>query len=173
MSEKIIIMTIYGKGNKADAVSFRAFNSAKAAHLYVTATQRKDADAWIRCEFAEKWKKYPMRREVPLDFAEEILKLYDREMQFLLMEISSEDLCKAIKGMASEVQDKFFRNMTKSAFMMINKEMESLGAIKESVQVKAREKILNLIQMLAGEGRIICKAEAVEINDQCNAIYSR
>ena len=154
MEDKIIVMTIHGKGEIAEYVTIQTFKSAKAAHMYVMSTTVSNDDLWVRCEFVEEWKKYRMRRVHTGDkFRAELLRLDDRSIQKLMRWLDEQDLTAALRGADGEVQDKIFRNMSKRAAEKLKDGMEFMAQQKAD-PLKAQEKILYALQILVAEGDI-------------------
>ena len=159
--DKIVILTIHGKGESAEFVSINTFKTPRAAHLYITGAtvETEEADGpWVRCEMIEEFRKYPLcRKETYFEdlFGTEIFRLDDRSLQILMQELDSGDLAKALMGMEPEIKNKFYRNMTKDSVSALKEDMEYMGPISKSKRIKAQEKILNKFEELVEEGRII------------------
>ena len=78
----------------------------------------------------------------------------DRGMQQLLREVSSDELAKAMKGAAPEVQDKIYRNMSRRASEMLKEDLEAMGPVKLSDVETAQKEILTTARAMADAGRL-------------------
>ena len=86
---------------------------------------------------------------------ENIMEIDDRGIQVMLREVQSETLIVALKGVAEELRDKIFRNMSSRAAEMMKEDLESKGPVKLS-EVEAQQKqILQIVRRLADEGQIV------------------
>ena len=86
---------------------------------------------------------------------ENIMEIDDRGIQVMLREVQSETLIVALKGVAEELRDKIFRNMSSRAAEMMREDLESKGPVKLS-EVEAQQKqILQIVRRLADEGQIV------------------
>lgn len=85
---------------------------------------------------------------------DDLIQLDDRSLQELLKEVSKEDLPLALRGANPEVQDKFFKNMSKRAADMLKDDMETKGPVKISNVEKAQQNVLKVCRKLEEEGRI-------------------
>ncbi|WP_334107090.1 flagellar motor switch protein FliG [Methylobacillus sp.] len=84
-----------------------------------------------------------------------IMEIDDRGIQVMLREVQSETLIVALKGVAEELRDKIFRNMSSRAAEMMREDLESKGPVKLS-EVEAQQKqILQIVRRLADEGQIV------------------
>ncbi|MEW6201969.1 MAG: flagellar motor switch protein FliG, partial [bacterium] len=61
---------------------------------------------------------------------EDIVKLLDRDLQYVLRQVESAQLATALKNMKEEVQDKVYRNMSKRAADMLREDMEYQGPVR-------------------------------------------
>ncbi|MFB9887575.1 flagellar motor switch protein FliG [Balneatrix alpica] len=103
-------------------------------------------------------------KEVDEDLAEQISDLMfvfdnlndvdDRSIQMLLREIEQETLIVALKGADPNLQDKFFKNMSKRAAEMMRDDLEARGPVKVSDVETAQKEILSVARRLADEGQI-------------------
>jgi len=86
---------------------------------------------------------------------EDIVLLSDRDIQKIMREVDSQELSKALKSVESEVQEKIFRNMSKSAATMLKEDMEYMGPIRLKDVEEAQQKIVAIIRKLQDDGEII------------------
>ncbi|GBU26911.1 flagellar motor switch protein FliG [Treponema sp. R8-4-B8] len=99
---------------------------------------------------------------------EDIVKLDDRSVQKVMREVDSQELAKALKGVNSEVRDKFFRNMTKRAAAMLKEDMDYMGPIRLKDVEEAQKKIIYIIRYLEERDEIvIARAEDKLIVGEC------
>lgn len=86
---------------------------------------------------------------------EDIVILSDREIQRVLREIESNELAKALKDTTDEVQEKFFRSMSKKAAGMLKEDMEFMGPIREKDRDQMQMEIVSIIRRLEEKGEIV------------------
>jgi len=79
---------------------------------------------------------------------EDIAVLNNRAVQVLMREIPSEELAKAISSEKPEVQNRFFRNMSRVAAKMLKDDIDYMGPINEKDSGEARQKILSILRGL-------------------------
>jgi flagellar motor switch protein FliG len=83
-----------------------------------------------------------------------LLAIDDRGMQRLIREISVDSLVIALKGVDTEVKDKFFNNMSSRAAEMLKEDLEAKGPVKLSDVEEQQKEILTIAARLADEGEI-------------------
>ncbi|WP_373499209.1 flagellar motor switch protein FliG [Desulfococcus sp.] len=81
----------------------------------------------------------------------------DRGLQNVLRRVESKDLAVALKAATQEIRDKIFRNMSSRAGEMLREEMDSLGAVRMKEVEEAQQIILNIIQEMEAEGKLIIR----------------
>ena len=114
-------------------------------------------------EFAEKTIK-DFREETPIfqkklnkcifNF-DDILMLDDRAIQKILQEVDTQILTTALKGSATEVQDKIFRNLSRRAASMLKEDMEWLGPVRLTDVENCQSEILKIIFRLEDKGEVV------------------
>jgi flagellar motor switch protein FliG len=85
---------------------------------------------------------------------DDLAELDDRAMQTVLREVSSEQLCLALKGADLRVKEKVAKNMSKRAAEMLTEDMEARGPVKLSDVEAAQKEILAMTRKLAESGQI-------------------
>ncbi|MDH2431266.1 flagellar motor switch protein FliG [Pokkaliibacter sp. MBI-7] len=103
-------------------------------------------------------------KEVDEDLAEQISDLMfvfdnlsdvdDRGIQALLREIEQDTLIVALKGADVNLQEKFFKNMSKRAAEMMRDDLEARGPVRVSDVETAQKEILGIARRLADDGQI-------------------
>ncbi len=78
----------------------------------------------------------------------------DRGIQLLLREIQSESLIVALKGVADELREKIFKNMSQRAAETLKEDLEAKGPVRVSEVEAAQKEILKIARRLADEGQI-------------------
>jgi flagellar motor switch protein FliG len=78
----------------------------------------------------------------------------DRGIQLLLREIQSESLVVALKGVAEELREKIFKNMSQRAAETLKEDLEAKGPVRVSEVEAAQKEILKIARRLADEGQI-------------------
>jgi len=94
---------------------------------------------------------------------DDIVILDDRSLQKVMREVDSQGLAKALKSTTAEVQDKFFKNMSKRAAEMLKEEMEYMGPVRRSDVEEAQDKIVMIIRHLEDTGEIAIARASDEI----------
>lgn len=83
-----------------------------------------------------------------------LLDVDDRGIQLLLREIQSESLVVALKGVAEELREKIFKNMSQRAAETLKEDLEAKGPVRVSEVEAAQKEILKVARRLADEGQI-------------------
>jgi flagellar motor switch protein FliG len=86
---------------------------------------------------------------------EDLLKTDDKGIQFLLKEVSSEDLTLALKGASESLKNKVLNNMSERAAKMLREDLEAMGPVRVSDVEKAQVKIAMIAKKLSEEGKIV------------------
>ena len=81
--------------------------------------------------------------------------LDDRGMQRLIREISVDVLVVALKGVDTELQEKFFTNMSSRAADMLREDLEAKGPVRLAEVETAQKDILGTAKQLADEGELM------------------
>ncbi len=84
-----------------------------------------------------------------------LLEVDDRGIQLLLREIQSESLIIALKGVAEELREKIFKNMSQRAAETLKEDLEAKGPVRVSEVEAAQKEILKTARRLADEGQIV------------------
>jgi len=129
-------------GGVKNAVEILNFCDREAGNNIIEALENDDP------ELAEEIKK---NRFVFND----IVKLDDRSVQKVMREVDSLELAKALINVNTEVQDKFFRNMSKRAANMLHEDMGYMGPVRLSDVEEAQQKIINIVNYLENNGEIV------------------
>lgn len=85
---------------------------------------------------------------------EDIRYLNDRAIQILLNELDQQQLAKALKGASTEVQDRIFRNMSKTAANMLKEDLQFIGPLSLSEVHEAQSFILKTLFDLEKKGKL-------------------
>lgn len=80
--------------------------------------------------------------------------LNDRAIQILLKELDQQQLAKALIGASTEVQERIFRNMSKTAVSMFKEDLQFIGPIPLSEVKEAQASILNTLFDLEKKGKL-------------------
>jgi flagellar motor switch protein FliG len=80
--------------------------------------------------------------------------LNDRAVQILLKELDQQQLAKALKGASTEVQDRIFRNMSKTTANMLKEDLQFIGSLSLSEVDEAQSFILKTLFELEKKGRL-------------------
>ena len=84
----------------------------------------------------------------------DIENLNDRAVQILLKELDQQQLAKALKGASPEVQDRIFRNMSKTAANMLKEDLQFIGPLSLSEVNEAQAFILKTLFALEKKGKL-------------------
>ena len=80
--------------------------------------------------------------------------LNDRAIQILLKELDQQQLAKALKGASTEIQDRIFRNMSKTAANMLKEDLQFIGPLSLSEVHEAQSFILKTLFDLEKKGKL-------------------
>lgn len=86
---------------------------------------------------------------------DDILMLDDRAIQKILQKVDQQTLTKALKGSDTEIQDKFFRNMSRCTASMLKEDMEWMGPVRLTDVENCQKEILKIIFHLEDKGEIV------------------
>ena len=86
---------------------------------------------------------------------EDILLLDDRAIQRVLRDVDNNDLGIALKGANEEVQNVFFKNLSKRLSAMIKEDMEFMGPVRMKDVEEAQQKIVGIIRKLEDSAEIV------------------
>ena len=86
---------------------------------------------------------------------EDIVTLDDRSIQQVLREVESNDLAAALKGTATEAQDRIFGNMSERAASMLREDLEFMGPVRMKQVEEAQQIVVAVIRRLEEAGRIV------------------
>jgi flagellar motor switch protein FliG len=86
---------------------------------------------------------------------DDLVALDDRGMQRLIREISVDTLVVALKGVDTDLQEKFFSNMSSRAADMLREDLDAKGPVKLSEVEAAQRDILATAKQLSDEGELM------------------
>lgn len=162
-NEKVMALTMYGKDDSVEAVSISLFdrinsyyseskNNAKNYCKNINAIELKD-NKWIYATIVEENEKIILCK--PPKFDDIINKLDDNSLQKLLLEITRNDLAKALINTSEETMDKIIKNMSKRSAVILKEDMESFNRISKGDILSSREKIIEIIKNIPSEDELI------------------
>jgi flagellar motor switch protein FliG len=93
-------------------------------------------------------------RRLMFSFAD-VLRVNDRGVQNLLRNIDMSQLALALKHAPPDIQDKFYRNMSKRAAELVREEIEFLGPVRLSDVEAAQQAIVEVVRRLEDQGELI------------------
>ena len=85
---------------------------------------------------------------------DDVGRLTDREIQFLLRELDTKDLAVALKGSSAEIRDRIFSNVSDRMRTVIKEEMEFMGPVRLSDVEEAQLRIVQTARHLEEAGQI-------------------
>jgi len=86
---------------------------------------------------------------------EDIIRLDNRTLQTIIMQIDIRDIALALKGADEALKNKFIRNMSERMAEALEEELESLGPTRWSQINEAQRKICDLILQLEEQGKVV------------------
>lgn len=86
---------------------------------------------------------------------DDILRVNDRGIQNLLKEVEMEQLGLALKNASTEVQEKFFANMSRRAVEQLKEEMTFMGPVRVGDVFAAQQQIIDTVRRLEEAGELI------------------
>ena len=86
---------------------------------------------------------------------DDILMLDDRAIQKILQKVDQRTLAKALKGTDTEIQAKFFRNMSHRTASMLKEDMEWMGPVRSTDVENCQSEIVKIIFRLEDKGEIV------------------
>ena len=79
----------------------------------------------------------------------------DRAIQKVLRDSDQQELAKALRDASTEVQDKFFRNMSKREASMLKEDMEWMGPVRAQDVDAAQANLVKIVFQLSNNGDIL------------------
>ena len=128
-------------------------NEFKTIKKYLLHTSNDFADKTIK-KFREESPIFQNQLNKCIFNFEDILMLDDRAIQKILQKVDQQTLAKALKGSSTEIQDKFFRNMSHRTASMLKEDMEWMGPVRLTDVENCQNKILKVILRLEDKGEI-------------------
>jgi flagellar motor switch protein FliG len=86
---------------------------------------------------------------------EDIVTLDDRSIQMVLKEVDAKDLSLALRGVADEVRERIFANMSERGAQMLREEMEYQPAQRRSVVEEAQGRVVAVVRRLEDSGALV------------------
>jgi len=163
---KIKVFTIYGHGKTIDSIMLNTFYGDENKENYRNAINNLELNdgAWVRVQEIEENIQYSVDKLLPPSF-DIITLLDDSAIQTLLRRLDSRELALAMKGESDTVKEKIFSNMSKRAAAMLKEDMYYMRKVPKKAIKETQEKIVDLVNRLAGVGEIFInysKGETVE-----------
>lgn len=88
---------------------------------------------------------------------EDIAALDDRAIQEILKNVDTKSLALAMKGVAADVKETFYRNLSERAQESLNEEIDLLGPVPRSDVENARAQIVAQVRTLEADGTIVIR----------------
>ncbi|WP_020468455.1 FliG C-terminal domain-containing protein [Zavarzinella formosa] len=85
---------------------------------------------------------------------EDILRIEDRALQLVLVELDTPTLAMALSGVAEELKTKVVKNMSSRAQSMLNEESGLLGNVPPAKVQQAQTKIIGILRRFEEEGKL-------------------
>jgi len=174
-NKKNIVITAYGHEKTIDKISVSLFdksdtsyswNSESNARTYcdtINKMELKD-NSWVVARIVKENTMFPLEI-FPTSCLAVLLELDNLSIQRLLkeldfkehssLELTSQDIVKALKGERVAIQDRIFSNLPRKAAVMLKEDMEYMGPVQIEQVKEAQEKILNVIRHLEQSGEIV------------------
>lgn len=86
---------------------------------------------------------------------EDILRIEDRGLQTVLIELDMPTLALALSGSSDEITNKVQKNMSSRAQAMLGEEIGLLGTVPAAKVMQARSKIISVLRQFEEEGKIV------------------
>jgi flagellar motor switch protein FliG len=93
---------------------------------------------------------------------EDIALLDDRSMQRVVRELDAKDMALALRGIADELREKFFSNMSARAADMLRDEISMSGQVKQKNVEEAQGRIVEVIKRLEDADEIVINRGGAE-----------
>ena len=84
-----------------------------------------------------------------------LMSLDDRGLQRLIRDVPNENPLTALKGVDSQIAERFFRNMSERAAAILREDLEASGPIKISEVEEAQKEIVKTAKRLSDEGELM------------------
>lgn len=93
---------------------------------------------------------------------DDIVRLEDRSVQRVLMEVEQEDLAKALKAAGEPVRERIYQNLSERARTMLKQEIDYLGPVRLKDVEDAQMRIVQTIRALESEGEVFIPGKESE-----------
>ena len=163
-SERDIVVTAYGHNHIIDKLAISTFgddsgyrHESDNANTYcdmINSLELKEG-SWVFARIVPENTPFDLNRVFPFNFQEVILKLDNRSLQKMLMEIDFQVLAIALFDATDELKEKIFSNMSRRASKMFKEDMESLKRLGFYSIREHQDKVLKLVRTLADTGEIV------------------
>jgi flagellar motor switch protein FliG len=161
MSDKTIVLTMYGKDDAVESISIKLFdktvsyiekNQDALKHCDTINDLKLENDQWVQASIIGENEKISLKKRPTID----ILNCFDiRAVQKVLREISKKYLAYALIGADDETKEKIFKSMSSRAVKMIKEDMEALKPCRKIDVKSSQEKIVEIICRFENSGEIV------------------
>jgi len=86
---------------------------------------------------------------------DDIIRLDDRSVQYILRNVDSRDLAIALTTASQAVQGKIFKNVSRNYAIILKEDIDYMGTLREKDAQEARQKIIDIILRMEERGEII------------------
>lgn len=155
MSEKTIVLTLYGKGEDVHvSVSLFGSKGSGASNYCENINSLELAKGeWVYAGTVEENQKIEVVKTNNMKL-DALLSLEDRDVQRVLAELDKPDLAMALKDIKDDIKDKIFENMSKKAVEMLKEDIECIRPKSIADIRAAQQKIEDVIRRLDHNGSI-------------------
>jgi len=156
MSDRTVVVTTYGQDRIAKKLSVIIFDSERNADTYCQMINSLELEngSWCAAHIVEEKTSFDLELFLPFNFEDVLLRLNNRSIQKVLIEIEPKVLAAALVGVTDVVKERVFANITSRAKTMLKEELECIGQIGFQVVRKNRDKITQVFRYYICTGEI-------------------
>ena len=162
---RTIVVTAYGHDKTVDKISVGRlenddtsmfpykFSSDAKAYCDTINSLTLDGDSWVFAKILSENIQYPLHDLFPLKF-DVLLKMNDKDVQKVLMEINFRDIALAIKDESEIIKNKIFKNISKGSAQMLKDDIKIMESMRTEDVTVAQNRIVSMIRRLEESGEI-------------------
>ena len=157
MTEKSIVLTMYGKDETIETISVSLIKgdhsysgNSNALRYCLNINELKlNGNQWIYARIINENEKIVLSKPPKFDI---INRLADYSVQALISEAEHWVLVKALKTAEESIKEKIFKNMSEKAAVMLKEDIETLKNIENDEIQKSRNQIIEIILKRTEQG---------------------
>jgi hypothetical protein len=161
MTDKTMVLTMYGKGEAVTEITINRFATGAKKYCLKTNALELKGGKWIHAVIVEENDQITVKKPPAAGKNMSVfMYLDDRSIQKVLHKTDAQTLACALKNAKSDIKEKIFRNMSKRTAEMLREDMDFMGRIQISIMKAAQNELTAIVNrmVLKGEIKVIDEA---------------